>query len=93
MQGKLEREDFDKYSLNNDKQVTSIRDEIQEALMALKKASEDLNGLSKRMLKVEEQLDNEFVTKEFLGGALHDYATKREHLALEASLHNYTLLS
>jgi len=59
----------------------------------LKQATDDLNGLSKRMLKVEEQLEQEVVTKEYLVGVLYDYATKREHQALEASLHDYTLLS
>ena len=45
------------------------------------------------MLKVEELMESEVVTKEYLGGALYDYALRREHLALEASLQNYTLLS
>ena len=38
-------------------------------------------------------MENEVVNKEYLGGALYDYALKRDHLALEASLSNFTLLS
>jgi len=45
------------------------------------------------MLKVEELMESEVVTKEYLGGALYDYALKRDQLALEASLSNFTLLS
>jgi hypothetical protein len=50
----------------------------------LKKASDDLNGLSKRMMKMEEVVENDIVTKEYLQATLYEYATKREHLTLEA---------
>ena len=36
------------------------------------------------MMKMDEVVDNEIVTKEYLQATLYEYATKREHLTLEA---------
>ena len=35
-------------------------------------------------MKMDEVVDNEIVTKEYLQATLYEYATKREHLTLEA---------
>lgn len=50
-------------------------------------------NINKRLAKVEGLIESDLVNKEYLGGALYDYALKREHLALEASLQNYTLIT
>ena len=44
-------------------------------------------------MKMEEVVENDIVTKEYLQATLYEYATKREHLALEASLQSYTQLT